>query len=154
MQLHVSCYRIGMKDPEPATIAAWTALMRASTRMLSEIEDTLKAADLPALTWYDALLEIEKAGEEGIRPLALQERLLLPQYGMSRLLNRIEKSGYIVRAHCAEDGRGQIVRLTPEGKAIRERMRPIYMQALNRLVGDKLNEADAAQLAELLDKLR
>lgn len=154
MQLHVFCYRIRMKDPAPATIVAWTALMRASTRMLTEIETALKAAGLPALTWYDALLEIEKAGDEGIRPLVLQERLLLPQYGTSRLLNRIEQSGYIVREDCAEDGRGQIVRLTPEGKEIRQRMRPVYMQALNRLLGDKLSGADAAHLAQLLDKLR
>ena len=43
----------------------------------------------PPLAWYDALLEIEKAGPDGLRPFELRKLLLLPQYGTSRLLDRM-----------------------------------------------------------------
>ena len=56
------------------------------TRAIEAVEARLKAADLPPLGWYDVLLELEKAGEAGLRPFELQARLLLPQYGVSPTL--------------------------------------------------------------------
>ena len=68
----------------------------------------LKSAGLPALEWYDVLLEIERAGP--LRPRDLQSRLLLAQSNLSRLLDRMERAGLIARGDCEQDGRGLVVR--------------------------------------------
>ena len=139
--------------PNQHTIAAWTALVTANRRVLETIERALKTAGLPQLSWYDALLELEKAGPSGIRPFALKERLLLPQYSLSRLLDRLEAAQLIDRHEAADDGRGQIVHLTELGLRTRQKMWPVYAETLLHCVEDRLSQNEAAELARLLAKL-
>jgi DNA-binding MarR family transcriptional regulator len=141
-------------SPSPSTLALWTTLVSVSRHLLETIEARLKAEGLPPLTWYDALLEIEKAGPDGIRPFALEDRLLLPQYGTSRLLDRIEKAGLITRAPCEDDGRGHVVRITDAGRTVRRQVWPVYARALNDLIGDRIGADEAAALTEALRVLR
>lgn len=138
--------------PLPQTIAAWTSLMTAGRVLLDRIEAALKAEGLPSLSWYDALWELEQV-EGGLRPFELQERLLLPQYGMSRLLDRLVTAGLVERLVVEEDGRGQRVRITPEGRAVRGRMWPVYAGELCRLVEAPLHDGEAEALAASLSRL-
>ena len=108
--------------PSDAVIRAWTRLMRAQQAVLSAVEAELKAAGFPPLAWYDVLLELSRAQEEGLRPFALEQELLLAQYNLSRLLDRLEGAGYLERRACPEDGRGQIVAITAAGRALVKRM--------------------------------
>lgn len=141
------------KDPSETVTRAWARLMRAQQGALSHIQARLKAAGLPPLAWYDVMLEVERAGEPGLRPFELERLMLLPQYGLSRLLERIEAAGYIHRWPSDDDGRGQIVTLTDSGRALRRRMWPVYAAAINSGVGVHLSEDEAAALGELLGKL-
>jgi DNA-binding MarR family transcriptional regulator len=138
--------------PSDAVIRAWTRLVRAQQTVLAAVEAELKAAGFPPLAWYDVLLELARA-DPGLRPFALEQALLLAQYNLSRLLDRLEKTGYVARRTCAEDGRGQIVAITPSGRALVKRMWPTYRGAIARHLGAKLSEDDAARLASLLGKL-
>lgn len=139
--------------PAEQTVAVWTRLARAYERALGHVESRLKEAGLPPLAWYDALLEIERAGPAGIRPFALKDRLLLPQYGLSRLLARLERAGHVEQRPCPDDARGQIVVLTRAGADLRRRMWPVYAEALEEAVGRRLAQGDAAALVGLLERL-
>ena len=140
-------------SPSPAALAVWTGLIRASTDLQGRIEAALRAQSLPPLAWYDALWEIEKAGADGIRPFALQDRLLLPQYGLSRLIDRMVKAGYVDRRACDGDGRGQVLHLTGEGAQMRAAMWPVYATSLKAAVENRLTEAEAEALAQLIKRL-
>ncbi|MBW4707965.1 MarR family winged helix-turn-helix transcriptional regulator [Roseobacter sp. YSTF-M11] len=142
-----------MTEPKPETVAAWTSLVTAGRVVLDHIESALKQAGLPRLDWYDALLEIERAGDEGIRPFELKDRLLLPQYGMSRLLERMAKAGLLAREGVAGDRRGQIVRLTQKGRQVRREMWPVYAAAMMRRVEHRLTQEEVVELTRLLRKL-
>jgi len=132
---------------EKVAFGLWTGLVRVSAQLGDAIEADLKAAGLPPLGWYDALWELEKAGTEGLRPVELQPRLLLPQYGLSRLVDRLHRAGYVAKTACPEDGRGQILHLTPEGRAVRERMWPVYRGALLSALVGRVTADEAATLA-------
>jgi DNA-binding MarR family transcriptional regulator len=136
-----------------ATVTAWARLLRAGQGLLAAVEADLKAAGFPPLAWYDALLELRRAGEAGLRPLALQQQMLLAQYNLSRLLDRLEREGLIARRPCPDDARGQIVVATPEGLALQERMWPAYRAAIKAHFADKLDAASAEVLGRLLAKL-
>ncbi len=123
--------------------------MRASERTLAIVGDALKEANLPELSWYDALLEIEKAGANGIRPYELRDRLLMPQYGTSRLLTKIEQAGFTKRIPCAKDGRGHAVQITHTGKEMRAKMWPVYAQCLKLMIEQTMTPAQADQLGAL-----
>jgi DNA-binding MarR family transcriptional regulator len=140
-------------EPCKSAVRAWGCLNRAQQAAMSRVERALKAAGLPPLAWYEVLAELERGSGCGLRPFALEEALLLPQYGLSRLLARMEAAGLVVRGSCPEDGRGQMVALTEAGRAMRQRMWPVYAGAVQEAVGAKLSESQAEALAELLGRL-
>ena len=91
--------------------------------------------------------------DSGLFPFALEQELLLAQYNLSRLLDRLERAGYVEGQTCPDDGRRPIVAITAAGRALIKRMWPTYRAAVARHVGAKLNETEAARLASLLGKL-
>lgn len=127
--------------------------MKAQRVALARVEAALKEAGLPPLAFYDVLIELERAGEDGLRPFELERALLLQQYNLSRLLDRIEREGLIERAPCPDDGRGQIVRVSDRGRAMRRSMWPRYAQAIEAAVGSRLDRAEAETLASLLKRI-
>ena len=134
-------------------LEAWARLIRVSQAALRDVQADLKAAGFPPLDWYDALLELRRAGPAGLRPYALQDAMLLAQYNMSRLANRLVRAGLAERRPCAEDGRGHVLALTDEGAALLKRMWPAYRAAVETRFASKLTKKDAAQLSALLAKL-
>jgi DNA-binding MarR family transcriptional regulator len=140
-------------QPSETAVRAWARLMKAQRIALGAIEQALKSAGLPPLAWYDALLELERAGAEGLRPFELERAMLLEQYNLSRLIDRMEKADYVERRPCAEDGRGQVVAITPAGRVIRKRMWPVYAAAIESALASHLSEKQVRDLDALLGTL-
>lgn len=128
---------------------AWVQLVRAHAHLLGSVEKALGAEGFPPLGWYDVLLELERRGAP-MRAHELQGELLLEQYNLSRLLDRMEAKGLIKRAPDPKDGRARLVSATPEGEALRRRMWPVYLKAVSGAVEGILNPAQIEQLAEML----
>lgn len=139
--------------PSRTIVRAWARLLKAQRIALGAVESALKDAGLPPLGWYDVLLEVERAGETGVRPFELERTMLLAQYNLSRLLDRIEKEGYVERRMSPDDGRGQLVHITQSGRAMRRRMWPVYASSIEAVMGERLKAAEAAELAEMLGKI-
>ncbi len=139
--------------PDDSTVALWVRLTRAAAAVLAGVEARLKAAGLPPLGWYDVLWELEQAGEAGLRPMDVEARLLLPQYGNSRLLARLRAAGLVAFGPAKGDGRGVVVTLTGDGRATRQQMWPVYAEALEALVAARLTPAERAAATALLARL-
>lgn len=146
-------YLNSMSIPSDITVDTWVRLLRAHNASLAAVDAALKRAGLPPLTWYDVLLELERGGDAGLRPFELQTSLLLPQYGVSRLIDRIEKAGYLKKMDCVEDGRGQVLIITPTGCELRRSMWLVYGPAIERVVGNKLTLGEVRILHRILGKL-
>jgi DNA-binding MarR family transcriptional regulator len=140
-------------DLLPRQVRAWARLLGAQRLALQVVERALAGARLPPLAWYDVLLELERAGKPGLRPFELQESMLLAQYNLSRLLDRIEKRGYVERRECQQDGRGQVVVITAAGRAVRRQMWPVYAAAIKAAFTDHLGTREVAALDSLLGTL-
>jgi DNA-binding MarR family transcriptional regulator len=139
--------------PGEAVIRAWARLTRAQQRAQGEIEAALKAASLPSLSWYDVLLETERAGKDGLRPFELERAMLLAQYNLSRLVDRMAAAGLVERRPCDEDARGHMVAITDAGRAMRRRMWPVYARAIEHAVGRHFTAREARTLGDLLGRL-
>ena len=127
--------------------------MRAREFVLGAIEADLKAADVVPLAWYDVLLELTREKVGRLRPADIEQKILLPQYSLSRLIDRLEKEGLVTRAPHEDDARGQWVVITERGRTAQARTWKVYAKSIQRHVGDKLDEKGAATLAELLERL-
>ncbi|WP_062221194.1 MarR family winged helix-turn-helix transcriptional regulator [Aureimonas sp. D3] len=139
--------------PSDTTTTAWVRLMRAQRIVLAAIEGELKAAGLPPLGWYDVLLELKRTEGGRLRPYEIEQRTLLAQHNLSRLLDRMVAAGLVRREAFMDDGRGRWIMLTDEGRAMQGRMWGIYGPAMQRHVGGKLTEEEASRLAALLSLL-
>ena len=141
------------RRPSAEATAAWIRLVRIQSRVLGAVEQDLKKAGFPPLSWYDALLELSRAPCGALRPVELEKQMLLPQYGLSRLIERLVEGGLVRRKECAVDKRGLVVEITNEGRDLQKKMWNAYACAIERHMGSKLSDADAARLSALLDRL-
>ena len=140
------------KASQEAT-SAWARLMRVQQGVLAAVEQDLKKAGFPPLAWYDALLELSRAQNGMLRPVELEKQMLLPQYSTSRLVDKLAEAGLAERKTCPIDGRGQYVVITPAGRNLQKKMWDTYAAAIERHVGSKLSNKDAASLCDLLGRL-
>jgi len=138
--------------PSRATVRAWARLTMAQRQALTAIEQALGAAKLPPLPWYDVLLELERAGGS-LRPFELEREMLLAQYNLSRLIDRMAKAGYVERRALKEDRRGQVIAITSSGKNMRRRMWSVYGPAIQAAIGAKLSPKQIDALVTLLGGL-
>ena len=137
----------------PDETAAWTGLVRSSQNLLQSVETALKEKDLPPLTWYDVLWELEKARPTGLRLNDLGQRVLLDKYNVTRLVTRLEKEGLARRMNCPGDGRGIIALITARGSRLRKRMWPAYSRAVREELFSKLSPGEIASLRKLLSRI-
>jgi DNA-binding MarR family transcriptional regulator len=128
----------------------WVRLIRAHEKIVRKVEAAVKDKGLPPLAWYDVLLELSRGGGRKLRPVELEKELLVAQYNLSRLLDRMEAAGLIERIACPGDGRGQMIQLTAEGRAMQKRVWPAYRDAVEEMLAPDLPEKDLEQLAKLL----
>lgn len=131
---------------------AWARLAKAQRQALLAIDQALGAAKLPPLDWYDVLLELERAGGS-LRPLELEREMLLAQYNLSRLIDRMEKAGYVERRAIKDDRRGQAIVITSAGKSLRRRMWSVYGPAIQAAIGEHLSPKQVETLGTLLGAL-
>ena len=134
-------------------ITAWAQLLRSSQNLLANIEAELKSKKMPPLSWYDALLELRNQKTNRLRPFELQKRMLLTQYNMSRLIDRMARDGFIECLDCNEDKRGKIVHITQSGRALLRKMWLIYRLAIINGFASKLDESEIDKLSEILLKI-
>lgn len=139
-----------MAEPGKKALRSWRRLEKVHALVSAGLEGALEKAGLPPLVWLRALDEIERHGEEGLRPFALQPVLALEQPAVSRLLDRMAAAALIERSACAQDRRGWTVSATPAGRETRQRMADVYYSALEARFLAHVSDKEARTLDEIL----
>src|SRR5688500_20210971 len=94
---------------------AWRGFLRAHATVVRALEADLQAEhDLP-LASYDVLVQLSEAPERRLRMTELADRVLLSRSGLTRLADRLERDGLLVRQACPSDARGTLAVLTEAG---------------------------------------
>jgi len=138
---------------DPTTIRSWARLIRVSQLLLNAVEADLKSSGLPPLVWYDALLELDRVGNKGLRPYELQKEMLLTQYNLSRLVDRLFTAKLLQRRPTPDDGRGLELVITAAGRSKLKKMWPVYQAAIDCHFAKKLSTKDKADLSRILNKI-
>lgn len=134
-------------------VAVWIKLFRLERSLLNTVNQNLRKAGFPPLGWYDILWELKKTPTHRLRPLEIEQRVLLTQYNLSRLIDRMVKKSYVSRKSCGNDKRGQWIVLTEQGKVLREQMWPIYAASIQQYLGLRLQVEEVKFLNDILTKL-
>lgn len=139
--------------PSASVVQAWSALVRTEQTILARVEEGLKRAGFPPLEWYDVLLELDREPSGRLPQSVVQSRVLLAQYNLCRLVDRLEREGLVERQPSPEDGRSNLLNITEKGRDLRNRMWPTYAAAIQAHLGSRLSAEEARTLAGLLTKL-
>ena len=130
---------------------AYLALWRTYDR-LRALEDELFAGfDLTAQQYN--LLRLLRAAHEPIPTLALAERLVSRAPDITRMLDRLEKDGFIKRARSTSDRRTVLVALTARGRALLDRIASPLRKCHERQLGH-LSAGELKSLMTLLKAVR
>jgi DNA-binding MarR family transcriptional regulator len=134
-------------------VAAWRALLTAHAELTDRIDASLRAAGVIPLRWYDALLALYEAPDRRLRLADMARAALLSRSGLTRLVDRLEEAGLLVRARAEDDARGAYAVLTPAGLQAMRRCWRVYGAEIEARVGRRLTAAEARSLRGLLARL-
>lgn len=131
---------------------AYLSLLRTADALQSRIEVKLKEFGLTG-TQYNALRILRGAGTDGLPCSEIGERMITHDPDITRLLNRLEKSGWVSRARDKQDRRVICGRIAAAGlKLLREIDQPI--ETLGRDLLRHVGQAQLKQLINLLELVR
>ncbi|WHP17153.1 MarR family transcriptional regulator [Cellulomonas sp. ES6] len=135
-----------------AAATAWEELFRAQVAIMRRLQRD-PIWDRISLREYDVLFTLSTA-PDGLRLRDLGESSLLSQPSLSRMVERLEDSGWVRRAPAPEDGRGVVVALTDAGAALQREVGRRHVQAIAHYVGGALPAEDLAELTRVAGALR
>lgn len=102
---------------------------------------------------WDVLASLRRSGPpHELSPTDLYRELMRTSGAMTNRLHRLEQAGLIQRRPDPGDGRGLLVRLTPRGRKLVDKIAPIHMANEQRLL-EGLTDQDRSALANQLRRL-
>ena len=131
---------------------AWALFLRAHATVVRLLEDELEEKRGLALTSYEVLLRLSRA-ERPWRMHELADSLFLSRSGATRLVEKLEKEGLVVREMCEGDRRGIQIAVTPKGKSALRAAVPVHLQGIENHFTRHLSKPQAAQLRSAFTKI-
>ncbi len=131
---------------------AWALFLRAHATVVRLLEDELEEKSGLALTSYEVLLRLSRA-ERPWRMHELADSLFLSRSGATRLVEKLEKEGLVVREMCEGDRRGIQIAVTPKGKSTLRAAVPVHLQGIENHFTRHLSKLQAAQLRSAFTKI-
>jgi DNA-binding MarR family transcriptional regulator len=132
---------------------AWRQFLRAHSYATRRLEADLEHRHMLPLASYDVLVQLAEADGCALRMSELADAVLLSRSGLTRLVDRLVRDGYVERRSCPSDARGTFAVLTERGRQrLREasgtHLRGVAAHVTNRFTADELDT-----LAELLGRI-
>jgi DNA-binding MarR family transcriptional regulator len=142
--------RVARETPE---VQAWAQLLRAHSALTRRFSAELLTMHGLTLSGYEVLLHLAHAPDQRLRRVDLAESVLLTPSGITRLLDGLERAGYVRRAASNEDARVSYAVLTGEGYEKLRSAAPTHVGGIRELFGEHFSSDELETLRELLARL-
>jgi DNA-binding MarR family transcriptional regulator len=122
----------------------------ALTRILNS--DLVNAHGL-TINDYEVLLHLAQADDQRLRRVDLADRLVLTASGITRLLDGLERAGYVRKAQCASDARVTYAVITDAGFEKLREASATHLTGIHELFESRFSDSELETLAALLGRL-
>ncbi|HIK11316.1 MAG TPA: MarR family transcriptional regulator [Oscillatoriaceae cyanobacterium M33_DOE_052] len=131
-----------MAELDSAQNSLWKLFLTVHARLVEQVEQDFKQAGLPPFEWYDMLIALKQAPDQKLRLSDLAEVLLVNRTNVTRLADRLEKTGLIRREVCQFDRRGAYAVLTQAGLEMQQKMWTVYAESIAQYFSRHLTQKD------------
>ena len=127
-------------------VAAWGGLLAA-------VDSQLQRDSGMPLAYYEILVQLSEAPGRALRMTQLAEASSSSKSRLSHAVTRLEERGWVRRADCPTDRRGQIAQLTDEGFGALSAAAPGHVEQVRRALFDSLTTEQLGELAGISEAL-
>ncbi len=134
-------------------LAVWRAFLKAHATVVDRIDHDLAAEQRLSLSSYDVLIELYEAPDRRLRMHELARRVVLSRSGLTRLVDRLEAEGLLIRDRCGTDRRGAYAVITEQGIAALRKAWPVYARGISQYFARWLTQEEAQIFVAALERL-
>ena len=137
----------------PTELVPFVNFLRAHAAVVRELSSELVAAHGLTINDYEVLLHLSRAEGNRMRRVDLAQEVLLTPSGITRLLEGLERAGFVERVACKEDLRVSYAQLTPAGRTKLRAAGKTHVAGIHRRFLDHFDEGERVLVGELLERL-
>ena len=134
-------------------LESWISFIRSHSAITRELSAQLQREHGLTLNDYEVLLVLSHAEGGMMRRVDLAETILLTASGITRLLEGLERAGFVCKETCASDARVSYAKLTDSGKQKLSEAAVTHLRGIDELFLGRYSGSELATLAELLSRL-
>ena len=138
---------------EKLDLTSWVTFLRAHAAITREMWNQLQREHGLTLHDYEVLLHLSRAEHGMMRRVDLAQSVLLTASGITRLLEGLERGGYVEKATCASDARVSYAKLTDAGRAKLRDAAITHVRGVEELFTGRYSGSELDTLAQLLARL-
>jgi len=145
---------VGRRKTGPLTQSeevAWRAMVRAFLVIPRIIEADLVQSSRLNLADYTVLALLSETPSNSMRMSDLASQASLSASGLTRVVERLSRQGFLERTRSEEDGRGLLAGLTGAGHQRLAGAYPAHVESVRRRVLDHFGSVDLDALAAALN---
>ncbi|MGL4175133.1 MAG: MarR family winged helix-turn-helix transcriptional regulator [Dermatophilaceae bacterium] len=132
---------------------AWRAYLRAGRELHVALDRDLQQAGI-SLPEYELLSMLSEAEGSSLRMSALAALIVQSRSRVTHAAARLECRGWVVRTPAPDDGRGVLLRLTPDGEAAIRRLAVVHVASVRRHLVDLISPEQLRALGEVMQTVR
>jgi DNA-binding MarR family transcriptional regulator len=137
----------------PTEEVFWRALMRIVLSLPRRLDSDLVRSVGITANEYTTLMCLSEAPRRELRMADLASAAALSASRMTRLVDDLQSRGLVTKRASAEDGRGNVAKLTPAGLAKLKTAWPVHLASVRDRVLDHVDPATVRTAAQALSEI-
>ena len=139
---------------ESLEVNAFVSFVRAHASVVRGLDRELVADHGLTINDYEVLLRLARAPDRMMRRVDLAQQVLLTPSGITRLLDGLQRCGFVEKAACDSDARVVYAKLTDAGREKLKQATDDHVASIRSLFGERFSEKELAALCDFLDRLQ
>jgi DNA-binding MarR family transcriptional regulator len=137
----------------PQVLIPWLALLRSHAELTRSMNATLMAEHGLTLNDYDVMVNLADAPGRVLRRVDLADRVVLSASGITRLLEGLERAGWVCKRSCDSDARVTYAMLTDAGFEKLVEASKAHHADVACMFAERFSEQELETLGALLGRL-
>ncbi len=138
---------------ERPEVLAFVSFLRAHAAVTRQLDRELVAEHGLTINDYEVLLRLARAPDRMLRRVDLAQQVLLTPSGITRLLDGLQRSGYVEKAACDSDARVVYAKLTYSGLKKLAQATESHVASIGAIFCQQLSDDELETLRDLLTRL-